>query len=155
MHHHGGVDAFKRSAFEHEDFASAALFSGRAEHAQPTVEFVRNCRRTERRSEASCRDDVVTARVTDSRQSVVFTEDGNLRTGGSGRCFKRRRQAVCASLNIETVGLEGCGQNVMGMVFCIVFFWMRMDGVGDLEKQITVTVDHFNGFSLCLVDIHV
>jgi hypothetical protein len=98
------------------------------------MKIICNGARTDRCSEASRGDDVVTASVSNAGQRVVLTKDSDLWTGSSGRCVKCRRQTVCAALNIEAVRLEGCGQHVMSMVLGVVLFRMRMDGVRDLKK---------------------
>src|SRR6266851_6175940 len=112
--HHRRVDVAEHAGLQQPHLAGAALFGGRADHLDPARERDLAEGHGEGRPGAGARrrDDVVAARVTDGRKSIVFRQngDGRARARPVDRCSECGRQPADAPLDLRAVLLEELGE---------------------------------------------
>ena len=106
MHHHRRVHCVEGSLTRHVYLAGAALFCGRAHDADPSAGGLCHKRSGEAGAQAGGADDVVAARVADTRQRVVFAQHRNCRAGGADAGVEGRLQVVGVTGGSNAVALE-------------------------------------------------
>ena len=117
VHHHRSAQTIERTLSGHEHLPSPALLGRRAEHPQPSPGVRGDRCRGDSRSQTGCGDDVVPARVTDSRQRVVLAQHGDLGPAVARCGLECGLEAIGRASGVQPVCLEAAAQRLMGVVF--------------------------------------
>src|SRR4051794_21572528 len=81
VHEHHGVDAVEEALGLQDVLAAASLLARRAERDGRAADPVDHLRQPDRRTDAGGRHDIVAAALAVDRQSVIFAEEGDARSG--------------------------------------------------------------------------
>ena len=143
MNHHRRIDAVERAGSRHQFFAAAFLFRRRPQQPNGAAQAIANGDQAERGAQSGGRDQIVSARVADAGERIVFGKQRNARPGGGSVEFALEGgfQAIGRPFHREPGRRERVAQQAARVVLVESEFRMGVDVVRHADEFFRERVD--------------